>query len=79
MEFCRVLDEEHFRRMLECPSFSILSRAPELFPTKRKKGDDNGVTDNGFVIALAGTNGAAVILRQKYPYDREPLLFSGLP
>lgn len=78
MEFCRLVDEEHLQTILRLPVFSILSNAPKLLPRRNKREKDDDVLESAFVVAVAGTSGAAVLLLQRFPYDTSPLSLSGL-
>lgn len=73
MEFCRILDNAHLRRMLANPTFSPLAPCCKNLELWTEKPSTDGPTENEFSIAIAGTQGAAVLLRQRFPYDRQPL------
>lgn len=69
MDFCRILDANHYLSVIQNPSFSLLKKIPIPFthivgPSEKER---------EAVYAIVGTTGVTFLLLHRYPFTKNPI------
>ena len=69
MDFCRILDANHYLNVIQNPSFSLLQKVP--IPFTHISGPSE--KEREVVYAIVGAAGVTFLLLHRYPFTKNPI------